>query len=50
LASTALSAAGLGVDQAVAWSATLLFRLISYWMPIIPGAIGYKVSQYRELV
>lgn len=49
-AALVLMLTGLGVDQAVAWSATLLFRLISYWMPIIPGAIGYKVSQYRELV
>ena len=49
-AALVLMLTGLGVDQAVAWSATLLFRLISYWMPIIPGAIGYKLSQYRELV
>ncbi len=41
---------GLGVDEAVAWSATLLFRLISYWMPIIPGAIGLKWSERRDLV
>jgi uncharacterized protein (TIRG00374 family) len=49
-AALVLMLTGLGVDQAVAWSATLLFRLISYWMPIIPGAIGYKLSQHRELV
>ncbi|MGI9602147.1 MAG: flippase-like domain-containing protein [Acidimicrobiales bacterium] len=49
-AALVLTLTGLGVDQAVAWSATLLFRLISYWMPIIPGAIGLKVSQYRDLV
>ena len=49
-AALVLMLTGLGVDQAVAWSTTLLFRLISYWMPIIPGAIGYKVSQYRQLV
>ncbi len=49
-AALVLMLTGLGVDQAVAWSATLLFRLISYWMPIIPGAIGYKLSQRRELV
>jgi len=49
-AALVLMLTGLGVDEAVAWSATLLFRLISYWMPIIPGAIGYQVSQYRDLV
>jgi len=49
-AALVLTLTGLGVDEAAAWSATLLFRLISYWMPIIPGAIGLKVSQVRELV
>ena len=49
-AALVLALQAIGVDEAIAWSATLLFRLISYWMPIIPGAIGLKVSERRGLV
>ncbi len=39
-----------GVDQGTAWGATLLFRLINYWFPTIPGFIGLKLSERRELI
>ncbi|MGB0114639.1 MAG: flippase-like domain-containing protein, partial [Ilumatobacteraceae bacterium] len=39
-----------GVDSSTAWAATLLFRLINYWFPTIPGYIALKISQRRELV
>ena len=39
-----------GVDDATAWAAVLLFRLINYWFPTIPGWIGLRVSERRQLV
>jgi uncharacterized membrane protein YbhN (UPF0104 family) len=39
-----------GVDEGSAWAATLLFRLINYWLPTIPGYLGLKLSQKRELI
>ncbi|WP_158412498.1 lysylphosphatidylglycerol synthetase family protein [Ilumatobacter nonamiensis] len=39
-----------GVDDATAWAAVLLFRLINYWFPTIPGYVALKMSERRELV
>lgn len=39
-----------GVPQATAWAAVLLFRLINYWLPTVPGYIALKVSERREYV
>jgi glycosyltransferase 2 family protein len=39
-----------GVDQGTAWAATLLFRTINYWFPTIPGFLGLKLSERRELI
>ena len=39
-----------GVPQATAWAAVLLFRLINYWFPTIPGYVALKISERRELV
>jgi glycosyltransferase 2 family protein len=39
-----------GVDEATAWAAVLLFRLINYWLPTIPGYLALKISERRELV
>jgi uncharacterized protein (TIRG00374 family) len=39
-----------GVPDAVAWAAVLLFRLINYWFPTIPGYLALKISERRELV
>jgi uncharacterized membrane protein YbhN (UPF0104 family) len=41
---------GAGVDDATAWAAMLLFRLVNYWFPTIPGYVGLKVSERRGLV
>lgn len=41
---------GTGVDDATAWAAVLLFRLINYWFPTIPGWIGLRISERRQLV
>jgi glycosyltransferase 2 family protein len=38
------------VDDATAWAVVLLFRLINYWFPTIPGYAALKVSERRQLV
>jgi len=39
-----------GVPEAEAWAATLLFRLINYWLPTIPGYVALRYSERHELV
>ncbi len=39
-----------GVLDATAWGAVLLFRLVNYWLPTIPGYICLKISERREYV
>jgi uncharacterized membrane protein YbhN (UPF0104 family)/tRNA A-37 threonylcarbamoyl transferase component Bud32 len=39
-----------GVPQATAWAAVLLFRLINYWLPTIPGYVCLKISERRAYV
>ncbi|MFV1990659.1 MAG: flippase-like domain-containing protein, partial [Acidimicrobiales bacterium] len=39
-----------GIDQPTAWAAVLLFRLINYWLPTVPGYIALKVVERRDLV
>jgi glycosyltransferase 2 family protein len=41
---------GSGVDEATAWASVLLFRLVNYWFPTIPGYLGLRVSERRELI
>ncbi len=41
---------GAGVDESVAWASVLLFRLVNYWFPTIPGYLGLRISERRELV
>jgi uncharacterized protein (TIRG00374 family) len=38
------------VDDATAWAAVLLFRLINYWLPTVPGYLALKASEHRQLV
>jgi undecaprenyl-diphosphatase len=39
-----------GVDQSVAWSATLLFRLVTYWLPTVPGYVALRYCERADLV
>jgi uncharacterized protein (TIRG00374 family) len=41
---------GAAVDDATAWAVVLLFRLINFWFPTIPGYVALKVSERRQLV
>jgi uncharacterized protein (TIRG00374 family) len=38
------------VDDATAWAVVVLFRLINYWLPTVPGYLALKVSERRQLV
>ena len=41
---------GAGVDDSAAWASVLLFRLVNYWFPTIPGYLGLRMSERRELI
>jgi uncharacterized membrane protein YbhN (UPF0104 family) len=45
---TGLTAAGLPSETAV--SAVLLFRLVTFWLPVLPGWLAFNALQRRELV
>jgi undecaprenyl-diphosphatase len=38
-----------GVDNDLALAAALLYRLITYWLPIIPGFFAFRAVQKRFL-
>jgi uncharacterized protein (TIRG00374 family) len=50
----AVLAAGLtaaaGLDGAVAVSSVLLFRLLTFWLPVIPGWFAFTYLQRKEAV
>jgi uncharacterized protein (TIRG00374 family) len=37
----------LGIDQALALSVTLLYRLLAFWMPLVISAIIYRRVHYH---
>jgi uncharacterized protein (TIRG00374 family) len=41
---------GFGFDEASSLSAVLLYRLVTYWIPILPGLIVFKLLQYRRVI
>jgi undecaprenyl-diphosphatase len=41
---------GAGVDNAVAAAAVVVFRLVTYWLPVLPGYIALRYSQHAEYV
>lgn len=41
---------GAGVDDPTAWASVLLFRLLNYWFPTIPGLVGLRLSERRQLI
>jgi uncharacterized protein (TIRG00374 family) len=50
----AVLAAGLtaatGIDPATSVSAVLLFRLLTFWLPVLPGWLAFSYMQRRELL
>ena len=41
---------GVGVAPGPAVSAVLLYRLATYWLPVAPGWLAWRVLQRREYV
>ena len=41
---------GVGMAAGPAFSAVLLFRLATYWLPVTPGWLSWRVLQRREYV
>lgn len=39
-----------GVNAGIALSAVLLYRLLSFWLPTIPGWIAFRQLMKRELL
>jgi uncharacterized protein (TIRG00374 family) len=46
---TGLTAAA-GLDGATAFSSVLLFRLLTFWLPVLPGWIAFTALQRRDAV
>ncbi len=41
---------GAGVDNATAAAAVVVFRLVTYWLPVLPGYLSLRYSRKAELV
>ena len=41
---------GVGMQPGPAVSAVLLYRLATYWLPVAPGWLSWRVLQRREYV
>jgi uncharacterized membrane protein YbhN (UPF0104 family) len=41
---------GVGMAAGPAFSAVLLYRLATYWLPVAPGWLSWRVLQRREYV
>ena len=42
--------ASVGVASTVAVAAVLSFRLLTFWIPILPGMVAYRLLQHHEVV
>jgi undecaprenyl-diphosphatase len=41
---------GIGMQAGPAVSAVLLYRLATYWLPVAPGWLAWRVLQRRDYV
>jgi uncharacterized protein (TIRG00374 family) len=41
---------GFGVESGVALAVALSYRLVSYWIPLIPGVLALVIAKNRKLV
>ena len=44
----ALTATGVGANQAL--TIALTYRLLTYWLPILPGLIAFRFAADREYI
>lgn len=47
-ATMALTMTGLNVDGRIAWSVTLLYRLLAFWLPLLISALIYRNIHYHK--
>ena len=41
---------GIGIASGPAWSAVLTYRLATYWLPVLPGWLSWRLLQRRDYV
>jgi undecaprenyl-diphosphatase len=41
---------GVGMESGAAVAAVLSYRLVTYWLPILPGWIAFHVLERRDLI
>ena len=41
---------GVGLDPGIAVAAVLCYRLVTYWLPILPGWISFHLLERRNLI
>ena len=41
---------GVGMESGIAVAAVLSYRLLTYWLPILPGWLSFQVLERRELI
>jgi undecaprenyl-diphosphatase len=41
---------GIGIPAGPAWSAVLTYRLATYWLPVLPGWLSWRLLQRRDYV
>ncbi len=41
---------GVGVESAVAVAVVLSYRLLTYWLPVVPGWLSFRSLEHRNLI
>ena len=41
---------GVGMESGIAVAAVLSYRLLTYWLPVLPGWLSFHVLERRELI
>ena len=41
---------GIGIPAGPAWSAVLTYRLATYWLPVLPGWLSWRLLQRKDYV
>jgi undecaprenyl-diphosphatase len=49
-ASLVLAFTSIGVSPQQALAATLSYRLITYWLPILPGVVVFQICRQKQLI
>jgi glycosyltransferase 2 family protein len=49
-ATTIAGLTGVGMPAGTAFAAVILYRLSTYWLPVLPGWLGFRLLQRRDYV